>query len=257
VALVSALALTAGCASTSSQQGGGPEEATKRSGIYLDLGVAYLQQGNPRKALRTLKKARDLDDEDGRVYNALALTYQALGFDDKAEAAFEEAVDLNPKDPQIRNNYGVFLAKMGAYGRARTQFEKALADPLYNTPETAYYNLGWLAKRKGDAEEAEGMLRTALRLRPDYPPARLTLVQLLREEGELDQAGKEMTKLLERHPEHVQGRLLAGELALARQKPEAARGHLDKVVELAPDSSAAERSRSLLQRMDKADAGRQ
>jgi len=245
-----AAVLLGGCATTSSQQESSKSDSTKRSGIYLDLGVAYLSQGKPRKALRTLEKARNLHEDDARVYNALALTYESLGFDDKAQGAYEEAVDLDPKDPEVRNNYGVFLAQMGSYERARKQFEKALADPLYNNPETAYYNLGWIARRQGDTEEAKGMLRTALRLRSQYPQARLTLVQILQERGELAQAGKEVATLLNRNPENVQGHKLAGEVALARGQQEAAREHLRKVVELAPETDAAQRSQALLDQIE-------
>jgi len=249
VSLSLAAVLLGGCATTSSQQDSPKSDSTKRSGIYLDLGVAYLSQGQPRKALRTLKKARDLH-EDARVYNALALTYEALGFDDKAQGAFEEAVDRDPQDPEVRNNYGVFLAQMGSYERARQQFEKALADPLYNNPETAYYNLGWIARRQGDLEEAKGMLRTALRLRSGYPQARLTLAQILRDEDDLAQARKEVTSLLEQNPEHVQGHKLAGEVALARGQRDQAQEHLRKVVELAPETDAARRSRALLEQIE-------
>lgn len=250
VSLCLAAVLLGGCATTSSQQASSKSDSTKRSGIYLDLGVAYLSQGQPRKALRTLEKARDLHDDDARVYNALALTYEALGFDDKAQGAFEEAVDRDPQDPEVRNNYGVFLAQLGSYERARQQFEKALADPLYNNPETAYYNLGWIARRQGDLEEAKGMLRTALRLRSGYPQARLTLAQILRDEDKLAQARKEVASLLERNPEHVQGHKLAGEVALARGRRDAAREHLRQVVELAPETDAARRSRALLEQIE-------
>jgi len=251
LALAALLAvLLGGCASTSSQPSGDESEAERRSGIYLDLGVAYLRQGQPRKALRTLKKARNLDDGNARVYNALALTYQALGFDDKAQTAFEEAIDRDADDPQVLNNFGVFLAKMGSYARARKQFEKALADPLYNTPETAYYNLGWLARRQGDADQAEGMLRTALRLRADYPQARLALARLMRNEGELAKARKQLDAILKRHAEHVPAHQLAGEVALARGNEASAQHHFQEVVRLAPDGDAAAQAQDMLQRLD-------
>ncbi len=245
----------AGCASTPDQGGSGKASETKRSEIYLDLGVAYLRQGDNRKALRKLQKAESLNGHDARIHNALALTYQQLGFDDKAEAAFEEALDLDSDDPQVRNNFGVFLAKIGAYERARTQFEKALANPLYSTPEKAYYNLGWLARQEDKAEEAEGMLRTALRLRPGYPAPRLALVRLLREQGRGDDARRELAALLNRSPDHVQGHLLAGELSLERGNHKSARRHLKRVVDLAPDSREAGRSRRLLQRLRDAGGG--
>ncbi|MFP4560003.1 MAG: type IV pilus biogenesis/stability protein PilW [Thiohalorhabdus sp.] len=247
VALVALL--LSGCATTSSGEGAGPEGERTRSEIYLELGMAYLRDGRPRDALRKLKDARSLNDDDARIHNALALTYQNLGFDDKAEEAFEEAVALDPDDPQVRNNYGAFLAGLGSYERAKEQFEAALQDPMYSTPEKAYYNLGWLAREEGESDRAEEMLRTALRLRADYPAARLALVRLLRDQGDLDQAQDEAEELLERRPEHPRGHLLAAELARELGDEERAADHLRRVLEVAPDSGVAEKARTRLERM--------
>jgi type IV pilus assembly protein PilF len=41
-------------------------------------------------------------------------------------------------------------------------FRKALKNPLYATPEKAYANLGYALYKKGDYEEAEYILQTAL-----------------------------------------------------------------------------------------------
>jgi len=247
-AALAAVFLLSACATTSSSQEGG-KEGMSRSEIYLKLGVSYLQQGDSRKALRKLNKAESLSDGDARIYNALGLTYQQLGFDEKAEDAFQEAVNLDSKNPQVRNNYGAFLAQMGAYERAREQFEQALEDPLYNRPEKAYYNLGWLAKRQGDQERAEDMLRTALRLAPNYPAARLALARLLKEQGRGDEARDHVIRLLSRQPQSVQGHLLAAELALAANDQETAQKHLKKVSEIAPDSPASERARRMMQEL--------
>jgi len=252
--LLMAFLLLSGCASNPSHQQGTPQKSrSDRSHIYLQLGIAYLKQGQPREALRKLQKAKSLNDEDARVYNGLALTYQNLGFDDKAERAFQEAVDLDPKDPQVHNNYGAFLAHMGAYERARRQFEAALADPLYSTPESAYYNLAWLAERQGKPGKAEGMLRTALRLHADYPAARLALVELLRKKGQTDKAEKELEKLLKTRPKNVQAHLIAGEMARGRGDRGEAKKHWKKVLDLAPDSDAAKEARTDLERIGAVD----
>ena len=248
LAVAAILVLLAGCASNPTPSNGQDDDKS-RSEIYLELGVAYLQQGEPRQALRKLNQAKSLSEDDARIYNALGLTYQQLGFDDKAERAFAQAIDINPDDPQVRNNFGVFLAKMGAYGRAREQFQRALEDPLYNSPENAYYNLGWLARREGEPDKAEDMLRTALRLRPGYPAARLALARLLRDQGRGDEARDHVIRLLSRNPESIQGHLLAAELAMDAEDGKTARKHLNKVAELAPDTPAGDRARRMLERL--------
>ncbi|MFB6261296.1 MAG: tetratricopeptide repeat protein, partial [Thiohalorhabdaceae bacterium] len=96
-ALVLALGLVTGCASNPDRDSA--ERGQDRSQIYLELGAAHLQQGEPRKALEKLRKAESINEEDPRVYNVMGLTYQRLGFDDKAEDAFQQALDLEPGNP--------------------------------------------------------------------------------------------------------------------------------------------------------------
>jgi len=59
-----------------------------------------------------------------------------------------------------------------------------------------------------------------------------------------------VTSLLEENPDHVQGHMLAGEVALARGQRDSAREHLQKVVQLAPETDAARRSRALLEQIE-------
>ncbi|MEF8792924.1 type IV pilus biogenesis/stability protein PilW [Thiohalorhabdus sp.] len=251
LALTLVLLWAAGCAS--SPERGSPDEGKNQAQIYLELGTAHLRQGKPRKALEKLKEARSLKDDDPRIHNVMGLTYQRLGFDQKAQQAFEQALGLDAKNPQVLNNFGTFLAQNGSYERARKQFRKALEDPLYNRPENAYYNLAWLARRQGEADKAEEMLRTALELRAEYPPARLELARLLRDQGRPSQARDQVARLLGRNPESVSGHLLAGELALEAGEDQTARKHLTKVAELAPESQAATRAQRMMEEL----AGRQ
>jgi type IV pilus assembly protein PilF len=243
-ALLLAASLTAGCV-------GGPsgEEGTRQGTAYLDLGVAYLQQGKPRSALQALRKAKRRNSGNARVHNALGLTYQQLSFVERARSAFERAVELAPDDPQVRNNYGAFLANRGDFAASARQFRKALNNPVYSTPETAYYNLGWIARRQGRPGEAEQRLRTALKLRPDYAQARLSLARVLAEQDRLAPARQELARLLERHPDLNAGHLLAGELALEAGNREAARRHLQKVVDHSPQGAAGQRARQLLREL--------
>lgn len=245
--LVLALGLVAGCASNPDRDSA--EAGQDRSQIYLELGAAHLQQGEPRKALEKLRKAESINEEDPRVYNVMGLTYQRLGFDDKAEDAFQQALDLEPGNPRALNNYGTFLAQNGSYEQARKQFRKALEDPLYNRPENAYYNLGWLARRQDEPEKAEEMLRTALELRTDYSPARLALARLLRDQGRSSEARNQVAHLLSRSPDNVRGHMLAAELAMEAENSDRARKHLNKVAELAPDSPAADRAQRMMEEL--------
>lgn len=241
----------AGCA-TGPSPGGSQSSARERADIYLDLGVSYLQQGRTREALSNLKKARDLREGDAQIHNALGLAYQRLGFKKKAGRNFRRAVELAPENGEVLNNYGVFLANRGSYDKARKQFQKALENPLYSSPESAYYNLAWLARQQDRPKRAEDMLRTALRLQPGYAEARLALARLFRDRGRLSDARDQVRQLLESRPEHIRAHLLAGEIALELGDRSAARDHLNRVKDLAGsrDDQLVQRSRKLLRGLE-------
>ena len=250
--VAAAVVALAGCATGGGADGNGARGSSpeRRSAIYLDLGTTYLQQGEPRRALENLKKAQDQKGDSAEIHNALGLTYQRLGFTDKARSAFERARDLDPNDPRLLNNYGVFLATHGEPDRARSMFHKSLDNPMYSTPENAYYNLAWLDRREDRLDKARQHLRTALQVRSDYPAARISLAQVLRNLDRPRQARKVVEGLLEGHSQHLEGQLLAGELALALGDEQEAVKHLDRVVDLAPESALAERSRKLLSQIE-------
>lgn len=247
-----AVLLLYGCA-------GGPDRAEPGGGgsAYLDLGVAYLGQDEPRAALQALRKARERDPDDARVHNALGLVYQQLSFEERARSAFEKAVALDPEDPQVRNNYGVFLANHGEYDQAGEQFRKALSNPMYSTPETAYYNLGWIARRQGKPQTAEEHLRTAVELRPGYARAHLTLIRLLADRDGLEAARAEARQLVERRPDLARAHLLAGELALEASDNAAARRHFQAAAERDKEGPAGRRARKLLRQLEGPEAALQ
>ncbi|NOY67502.1 MAG: type IV pilus biogenesis/stability protein PilW [Gammaproteobacteria bacterium] len=123
---------------------------------------------------RLLKAVRQ-DDSNELAYSSLGLLNVRLGQYEEAEENFKKAISLAPDNSSIRNNYGVFLCKLKRYKESKEQFLNALKNPLYQTPENAYLNIGVCS---ADKVQAEKYFRQALRENPEFSIALLSMARL-------------------------------------------------------------------------------
>lgn len=159
---VLALVLSIGCAHTASE---GDVAAAR---IHTDLGIAALEKGDMRAALRELLFAEQKDDSVPQLHAALGIVYHALERDDDALEHYRRAVLLKPDYSEAHNNMGTLLVDMGRYDEAIASFEKALGDILYATPWFAEGNLGWAYTRKGEVALGVKHLKNAVAQNPKF-----------------------------------------------------------------------------------------
>ena len=144
----------------------------------LDLGIAYMKEGDYEKALDKLNKAKEADPNYSPTYNVLGLLYQLLGQNNKAEDNFKKAIRLNSADSSTLNNYGRLLCQEKRYEEAEDTFKQAADNPLYATPEIAIANAGVCVYDIGEIDKAESYFRKALSLNPRIPPALLLMSEI-------------------------------------------------------------------------------
>lgn len=191
-ALLAALAL-AGCTTTHS----GPKTSDTSAAEYnVQLGYAYLRQGNLPVAKEKLERALEQDPSNPAVHSALGLLYERLGDPKAADRHYSSALRLAPKDPEIENNYAIYLCRNGRAVEGVKRFEQAARNPLYRTPEAAYTNAGVCQRGAGLFAEAEANFRRALQLRPNYAEAAFQLGDLRLQQGETDAARTDLDQYL-------------------------------------------------------------
>jgi type IV pilus assembly protein PilF len=149
----------------------------------LQLGSAYLQQGNLQVAKDKLERALQQAPRDPAVHGLLAMLYVRLGDDARAEQEYRRALALAPNDPEQLNNYAVFLCSVGRANEGVQRFQEAAANRLYRTPWAAYTNAGVCLHSVHRDAEAEPLLLRALQVRPDYTEALEQLVDLRMGQG--------------------------------------------------------------------------
>jgi type IV pilus assembly protein PilF len=153
----------------------GPETQAE---LNVKLGVAYMQRGNNELALIKLRKALALDPNLPSAHYAIALLYDRLKKTDLARGHYHRAVEINPLYSIAQNAYGVFLCRQQEYNEADNHFMEAAKNPLYKTPQVAYANAGYCARKNGKMVLAEEYLRKALKISPRYPNALLQMAHV-------------------------------------------------------------------------------
>jgi type IV pilus assembly protein PilF len=154
----------------------------------MQLGIAYLKDGEVGLAREKIDKALKQNSSDPDVQTAAGLLYEALGEMDTADHHYSEALHLDSQNPDKQNNYGQFLCRRGRYDKGEKLLESAAKSPLYTTPQVAYTNAAVCARTAGKLDQSEKYLRSALNLAPNYPDALLQLADLSYMRGALPQA---------------------------------------------------------------------
>lgn len=159
VAWALALLVLGGCITPKRQ-----EKAAAR----VQLGNAYLLEGNPQSALTTLEEAVKLDRRNVDAWHQLALTYMALGAHDRSEDAFRRATRLTPEDAALNLNYAYLLQNLGRNDEAIERLELARQDLTYIQPSKVLNNLGYAYLVEGESARAVVVLREAVTRQPGY-----------------------------------------------------------------------------------------
>lgn len=150
----------------------------------LDLGIAYMQQGDNRAALDKLTRATIAKPDYAPTYNVLGVFYQRVGNYEKAESNFEKSLDLDAENFDTMNNYASFLCQTDRYEEAHAIYLSAADNRLNNRPEIALANAGQCALKHGRLETGEEYLRRALDRNPQLAPALLQMADISYEQGE-------------------------------------------------------------------------
>ena len=185
VALTLVCLLGAGCAVTGARSATDDQEVAARA---VELGIAYLRQGDTIRAKENMHKALDVDPRSPEAHASLALVFQHEQEWTLAESHFEKAIALDPKNSAARNNFGAFLYAQGRAEEAIAQLQAAVSDQFDARRGQAFENLGFAHKSLADIDEARVAFDRALRLNPKLVRSMTELAPLHFDEEAFEQA---------------------------------------------------------------------
>lgn len=162
------------CACVSSPEADFDKQQAAKSRVELALG--YLAQNNPSQAKLNLDKALDYAPDYYLVHSALAYFYHQQGNIERADNAYRKAIELDNEQGDVYNNYGTFLCSQGKAEQGFEQFRKALSAKYYYNQTDTYENLAICAysvKNRAVYQESIDLLRK-------FSPARAAELESLR-----------------------------------------------------------------------------
>ncbi len=202
--LILIVLLLEGCVSTGGGSSGTPKDLTHAQAvakIHTELAASYYERTQYSIALQEVAVALRAYEDYAPAYTLRALVRMVLREDDKADADFRYSLHLDDSSSETHNNYGWFLCQRGRAKESIAQFQEALRNPLYDTPEKAYVNLGMCSKKAGLMKEAEKNLQRALILRPGMPEALYGLADWSFDKGDYAGAKSYLLQLMDASPE--------------------------------------------------------
>ncbi|MFQ5961380.1 MAG: tetratricopeptide repeat protein [Candidatus Methylomirabilales bacterium] len=237
------LLLLVGCAPKEKEAS--PELAAAR----YQLGVAYFDAGNYRAALPELSKAAELAPSNAEYRNALGMALLFTRKLDPAIKVFEEAIAIEPKFSEAKNNLASAYIMKGELERAKPLLAQVLDDPLYPTPQFAYFNLARIYERQGKIDEAIEEYKLALDIRPDYVDAHYNLGLLYLQQGRTDLAIEEFTEATRLNPKIAVYQQSLGVAYVRAGRYQEARRAFERVLEVEKRGVSAEYARKMLQEL--------
>jgi type IV pilus assembly protein PilF len=242
--MVVLVTILAGCASDA--------ELREKASGHISIGKAQIQAGQFTPALKELLEAEKLTPNDPAVHYFLGIAYERKGFVDDAIKEFQKAIALKPDYSEAQNYLGTVYLNRGRYEEAILCFNRALANPLYETPSVPLYNMGRAYKAKGDLKGASASFSEAIRKEPNtnlLPVLELNLGVIEYEEGLYFEAEKNLTRSIGRASNLIEGHYWLGMTQVQLGKRKEAAESFKKVIQLAPESDWAVKSREKLMRL--------
>jgi tetratricopeptide (TPR) repeat protein len=127
---------------------------------YLQIGIEYAENHQPRFALPWLYRARALMPEPGKVDYPLAQQLIQLHYFDSANDVLSKDLASNADQPLLLTAMGDLELARGDSAKARSMYRKALASMPALPP--ALLGMGRCAKAEGENEEAKKYFRQVL-----------------------------------------------------------------------------------------------
>ena len=145
------------------------------------LKEAYQYQvgGEYDMAVELYKRSLDLHPT-AEAYTFLGWTYRYQGKIDEAIAECKKAIQIDPEFGNPYNDIGAYLIEKGEFDEALPWLERALHSRRYESYHFPHYNLGRAYAAKELYGKARHHFQEALKIVPDYAPAKEGLEQVRR-----------------------------------------------------------------------------
>ena len=226
ILFISLLLLTASC--SSSQK----DTNSKKADLFYTYGTQKLIDKDYTQALEALLKANTLKPNDTKTLNNLGLAYYLKKKPELAKKFFLKSIDEDEKNSDARNNLASIYFHEGKMNLAEKQYKEVLKDLVYQYSYRVKYNLALIELKRNNKKKAMKYLNEVTGYTLDYCPAPYQLALLLKEDGKIKDAIKNLniatTGKCDKEPAPIYE---LGEIYRSLGERQKAISYFDKVIE--------------------------
>ena len=219
------------------------EQDPQNRGLASQLASAYLQAGEPDKAVALLRKGGENADDIKRAAALLSGIVASEGAG-AARREIESMLAANPKSPYLVNLAAALYARSGDYPAARRALNDALARGV--DPSTLLLTLGQLEWTAGDRPAASAAIARLLAMQPNNAAAHMAAGEIAMVGGDVDSARTHFEAVRVARPKSIDARMRLAQLALRSGAVKKADELLAEAVALAPKRPEVRNAAGLL-----------
>jgi tetratricopeptide (TPR) repeat protein len=192
------------------------QEEPKNWKAHFEHGVEMLGIGEFKKAMESLKKARELNPTEPLVLTNLGYAAMEAGKHSEAEEALKACLEKDPKNHDAFLNLGVNEMRRQNWPLALECFDRCVK--MFPKSFLAFRNAGNSFARMKKFKEAAACFEHSLKIFPDYHEARIDLGIVCFAGGRLDLAEKFLSEALSKYPTSLRAQAVLDEVRKAQKK---------------------------------------
>jgi len=219
----------------------------ENAGLRLNLALAYYKKGAWREAAEQLGALEAAQPGDARVATLLADCDTHLGRDRQAIAILKPVEAAHPDDLAVAWLLGSAMIRAGDQREGLDRVDRVARQG--NRPE-AYLLAGQTALKMSEFERARDYADAALRLNPQLAGADTLRGTVLSYLGDTAGAIAELRKAVAADPNDFEAHLALGATMHTERDLDGAREHLQRALQLKPDSNLARYKWAQLERSE-------
>lgn len=146
--------------------------------LRREIAVCLWQFGERPYAVAELQTAIKKFPQDSKLHHTLSQSFNKMGIPELSIDELNKAIILNPQEPSFHSLLSLYLFEIGKYQEALEEGKKAL-ELGHKNPALVHLNLGVTYNRLERYEECVKEYQNALKVNPNYEPAKANLKSAL------------------------------------------------------------------------------
>ncbi len=220
---------------------------------HMRLGKVLLADGQDQAAAAELERALELEADLQPARVTLAQIRLAEGELEPSEKMLDRILAVQARHAQALSTLGQVYMRQGRRGEARQIAERARSAAIYNLFEDPLMSqvvaegvssiLIWERAKafldNGNDQQAMLGLRQVVKLKPQNPDVHQQLAVAYGNLGDLGRSRRHLERAVALASDRVDSLIQLATVQLDQQEPQAAIGHLERILELAPEDPDA------------------